>query len=102
MFGVRARVSRLLDRSRFVISKSRVLKEAYLKFLISQRRQRPDPRPLRLLVGTPDGRSIAYLGGCLYIFLIYCFITLDGCVFMLWPLCFGWLMVLDLYNEVYL
>ena len=42
----------------------------------------PDPRPLRLLVGTPEvlGPEIAsrraehsHSGGCLHIFLIYCF-----------------------------
>ena len=47
-----------------------------------QRKQGPDPRPLWLLVETPlvlrhelasGGRNIAYSGGCLYIFLIYCF-----------------------------
>ena len=47
-----------------------------------QRRQGPDPSPLWLLVGTPlvlgqrslpDWRSIAYSGGCFYIFLINCF-----------------------------
>ena len=48
---------------------------------ISQRRQGPDRRHLWLLARTyespdqslfPDGRSLAYSGGCLYIFLIYC------------------------------
>ena len=47
-----------------------------------QRRQGPDPRPLWLLVGTPlvPGPELAsrraehnHSGGCLYIFLIYCF-----------------------------
>ena len=71
-----------------------------------QRRQRPDPRPLWLLVGTPLvlGPELAssraensHSGGCLYIFLIYCFYHLTclcnnfyglsallGC----WPLAF--------------
>ena len=47
-----------------------------------QRRQGPDPRPLWSLVGTPSvlGPELAsrraehsHSGGCLYIFLIYCF-----------------------------
>ena len=54
-----------------------------------------------LLIGTsavlgPElpSRSIAYSGGCLYIFLIYCFITLNVCEKILLPLRFGWLCVL--------
>ena len=49
----------------------------------------------------PDGRSIAYSqsGGCLHIFLIYCFITFDVCVMILLPLCVGWLLVLGPYIE---
>ena len=52
-----------------------------------QRRQGPDTRPLWLLFGTllvlgpellPDGRNIAFSGGCLYKFLIYCFYHLTN------------------------
>ena len=54
-------------------------------FKPTQSRQGPDPRSLWLLFGTPqsldlaslpDGRSIAYSGGCVYIVLIYCFYNL--------------------------
>ena len=61
-----------------------------------QRRQGPDPRPLWLLVRTPLvlGPALAsrraehsYSGGCLYIFLIFCFYHLTFCliVFMASP-----------------
>ena len=76
-----------------------------------RRRHGPDPRPLWLLVGTPSAfgpelayrlRSTAYLNGCPYIFdiLLYYYICL--CTTFLWPLRFGWLLVLSLYKEDYL
>ena len=54
-----------------------------------QRRQGPDPRPLLLLVGIPlvlgpelTSRRAEHSnsGGCLYIIVMYCFITLHVCV----------------------
>ena len=47
-------------------------------------------------------RSIAHSCGCLYIFFIYCFVTLDVCVIILLTLRFGWMLVLSLYKEDYL
>ena len=77
-----------------------------------QRRQGPDPRPLWLLVGTPLvlGPELAsrraehsHSGGCLYMFLIYCFYHLTClCYNFLWPLRLSWLLVLGLYKEGYL
>ena len=72
-----------------------------------------DPRPLWLLVGTPsalvlsplsDGWSIAYLLGCLFIFLIHYFQRLR-CLYYGshgLPLCFSWLLILGLYKEGYI
>ena len=77
-----------------------------------QRRQGPDPRPLWLLSGTPSafGPELAYrlcvaqptLMDAPYIFdvLLYYYICL--CTTFLWPLRFGWLLVLSLYKEDYL
>ena len=48
-------------------------------------------------------RSTAYFNGCPYIFdilALYYYICL--CTTFLWPLCFGWLLVLSLYKEDYL
>ena len=74
-----------------------------------QRRQGPDPRPLRLLVGTPSafGSELAYklrtayFSGCPFIFLIYHY-YMCLCTTFLWPLHFGWLLVLSLYKEDYI
>ena len=75
-----------------------------------QRRQGPDPRPLWLLVGTPSafGPELAYRLRVVQptlmdvpIFLIY-FYYICLCTTFLWPLHFGWLLVLSLYKEDYL
>ena len=62
-----------------------------------QKRQGPDPRPLRLLVGIPSAPwtraclptersySIAYSSGCHYVFAIF-FITKNVCVWNLYDL----------------
>ena len=77
-----------------------------------QRRQGPDPGPLwfffsRLLQSfdlssLPHGRSIAYSGGFLYIFLRYCFLSPYMFKF-LWPYRCGWSVVfikriINIYN----
>ena len=77
-----------------------------------QRRQGPDPRPLWLLVGNPfsfwtwarvqTARSTAYFNGCPYIFDILLHYYICLCTIFLWPLRFGWLLVLSLYKEDYL
>ena len=78
-----------------------------------QRQQGPDPRPLWLLVGTPSAfgpelayrlrvASTAYFNVFPYIFdiLVYYYICL--CTTFLWPVRFGWLLILSLYKEDYL
>ena len=77
-----------------------------------QMRQGPDPRPLWLLAGTPSafGPELAYRLRVAQptlmdvpIFLIYLYITIYVYVpHFLWPLRFGWLLVLSLYKEDYL
>ena len=77
-----------------------------------QRRQGPDPRPFWLLVGTPSafGPELAYrlrvaqptlMDVTIYFdILLYYYTCL--CTTFLWPLPFGWLLVLNLHKEDYL
>ena len=47
-------------------------------------------------------RSTAYFNGCPYIFDILLHYYICLCTTFLWPLRFGWLLVLSLYEEDYL
>ena len=72
-----------------------------------QMRQGPDPRPLWLLVGTPSvfGPKLAYrllLWTSLDIFDILLYYYTCLCTTFLWPLHFGWPLVLSLHKEDYL
>ena len=77
-----------------------------------QRRQGPDPRPLWLLVGTPSafGPELAYrlrvaqptLMDVTRYFDILLYYYTCLCTTFLWPLHFGWLLVLSLHKEDYL
>ena len=77
-----------------------------------QRRQGPDPRPLWLLVRTPSafGPELAYrlhvaqstLMDVTRYFDILLYYYTCLCTTFLWPLHFGWLLVLSLHKEDYL
>ena len=54
------------------------------------------------LSSLPDGHSIAYSGGWLYMFMIYCFYHLKCLCNNFWPPHFGWLFFLGLYKDDYL
>ena len=54
------------------------------------------------LSSLPDMWNIAYSGGCLYIFLIYCLINIDVSVLHFDDLSFGRLLFFGLYKEDYL
>ena len=74
-----------------------------------QRRLGPDPRPLWLLVGTPSafGPELVYrlrvaqptLMDVPIYFDIFLYYYICLCTTFLWPLRFGWLLVLSLYKE---
>ena len=78
----------------------------------TQRRQSPDPCPLWLLVGTPSafGPALAYrlrvtqptLMDVTRYFNILLYYYTCLCTTFLWPLHFGWLLVLSLHEEDYL
>ena len=72
-----------------------------------QRRQGPDPRPLWLVVGTPSAfgpeRTDSLLKWTsIHIFAILLYYYTCLCTTFLWPLHFGWLLVLSLYKGGYL
>ena len=83
-----------------------------IAFLPPLRRQGPDARSLWLLVGTPSafGHEFAYRLRVaqptlmdVTRYLLYTFILLYMFVYsILWPLHFGWLLVLSLHKEDYL
>ena len=86
-----ARYVSLVSYLRIILSSrtlDRFFKKCYMKDDVNvppRRRQGPDPRPIWLLVGTPlvlrpelafRRAEHSHSGGCLYIFLIYCFYRL--------------------------
>ena len=62
-----------------------------------QMRQGPDPRPI-LLIETARSTAYILMDGTRYFdILLYYYICV--CTTFLWPLCFGWLLVLSRYKE---
>ena len=55
-----------------------------------------------MLLRVQTARSTAYFNGCPYIFDILLYYYIFVCTTFLWPLRFGWLLVLSLYKKDYL